>query len=97
MKATSTALAVTGALLLATPAHADEVLVGYSDLDLSSAKDRRTFKERIDIAARKVCGFHEHVTGTRIRSRGTTDCYAQAKARAMQSFAAIVAESRFGG
>lgn len=97
MKTILAALAVTGALLGAAPATAEEKFVSYADLDFSSAKDRRTFGQRIDIAARKVCGFDEHATGTRIRPRETIECYVQAKARAMRSFAAIVQANRLGG
>lgn len=54
------ALAATAALLCAGVANAGEpatqVAVRYDDLDLSTAKDAATMVERVDQAARNVCG-----------------------------------------
>lgn len=97
MKTPLIALAITGAVLAGTPAAAEEVSIRHNDLNIASAKDQRTLQQRIDIAARKVCGFHDHISGTRVRARETRRCYAQAKAQGMRSFAAIVAESHLGG
>ena len=57
----STFLAL-AALAAATPAFAetsDTVLVGYSDLNLSSPAGRQAFEGRIAAAARQVCGEYQ--------------------------------------
>lgn len=97
MKIALIALSMAGAVLAGAPATAGERSVAYKDLNFATAKAQRTLQQRIERAARKVCGFYDHDTGTRVRAPETKHCHAQAKAHGMRAFAAIVSESRLGG
>ena len=83
--------------LAAAPAFAGEVTVSYQDLDLTTAKGQKTLARRIDVAARRACGYDRVETGTRIPSREAVDCYKQAKQRSTGAMASIVDGARLGG
>lgn len=86
------------ALGAAAPAAANDFVVQYSDLDLSSAKDLKTLDRRIDTASRKYCGADVQMTGSRIRGTGTEGCVASARKLAKEQLAVIVArETAKGG
>lgn len=97
MKKTLISLAVIGALTATTPAFAENVSIEYQDLNLSSAAGQKVLANRIDRAARKVCGLDDQKSGSRIRSSKTRKCYEQAKRQATQQMAAIVDDERLGG
>lgn len=97
MKTALIALAMTGSVLAGAPASAEKATIPYEDLNLATAKGQRALEQRIDIAARKVCGFNDHITGTRVRPPGTRRCYAYAKTQGLKSLAAIVSASQLGG
>ena len=97
MKTALIALAMTGSVLAGAPASAEKATILYGDLDLATAKGLRALEQRIDIAARKICGFNDHITGTRVRSPETKRCYAHAKAQGLQTLAAIVSANQLGG
>lgn len=97
MKTTLIALAMTGAVLAGAPAAAEEMKITHDDLNLATAQGQKVLQQRIDAAARKVCGLSDIRTGTRVRSNEATDCYKQARAAANEHFAAIVANQKLGG
>ena len=90
------------AAAVAVPAHAAStdsasVAVRYSDLDLATEQGQKTLEERLDRAARQVCGLDERATGTRIAGREATACYRQAKEQLARQVARVVDNSRTGG
>ena len=74
---------------IALPASAEDVAfeVRYDDLNMESVAGQETLDNRIEVAARKACGFHAPATGTRLRSREAETCVAQLKAKAYQQMA----------
>lgn len=101
MKRTFIAFAAIGSTLAlagtAAPAYAEAMEVQYADLDLGSEAGQKVLKQRIDSAARKVCGLDQGNTGTRLRSAEATKCYREAKAKASAQFAVLVDAKRQGG
>lgn len=71
--------------------------VSYNDLDLSTEAGRAELEQRIDRAAKQVCGMEESTVGTRIRSREARTCYQQAKRELDQHFADVLRDAQFGG
>ena len=90
------ALAAAGTAL-AAPAAAETMAVQYRDLNLATAQGQKVLERRIDRAARKVCDRGVQRTGTRLPSAKVEACYRQAKAKANQTFAALVEAHRLGG
>ncbi len=85
------------ALLAAGPAFAEAVAVTYEDLDLSTEQGRDKLEQRLDRAARQVCGLDDSRTGSRIRSKDASDCYKQARKQLTDSLAAATAQKASGG
>lgn len=81
----------------AVPAQAESIEVNYADLDLTSAAGQKTLETRINGAAKRVCGYHQEVAGSRIRTRETEQCYKQAVNDATRQIAARIGDSRLGG
>ena len=88
------AIAATAALATAAPAFAGSDEVQYKDLDLSTAAGQAQLENRLDDAARAVCGMDQIQTGTRIRSREARDCYAGAKAQLSKQIATLVEKQK---
>ena len=101
MKGAYLALAAIGSTMAlvgtATPALAETMVVHYSDLNLTSQDGQVTLQRRIDAAAKKVCSYEEHRTGTRILAADSRKCYREAKAKAATQFATIIESKRLGG
>ena len=97
MKKTLISLAAIGALTATTPAFADNIAIEYRDLNLSTVEGQEALERRIDRAAREVCGIDDSMTGTRIRSSRSRECFAKVKKQASQQIAAILNEERLGG
>lgn len=97
MKSMLIAFFAAGAVLAGTPAVAENVAIQHRDLDLSTAQGQKVLEQRIDRAAREVCGLDAVRTGTRVQSSEAKRCYAQAKAQAKKSLAALVSERQLGG
>ena len=102
MNRTALLLALAAAATIAAPAHAagadnGSVAVRYTDLDLATEQGQKALDERLDSAARKVCGMDERATGTRIASREATRCYREARAQLAERFADVVSNARRGG
>lgn len=101
MKIGTLALAM-GALALTTPAFAKQadtetVAVRYSDLDLTTDAGRNELDNRLDKAAREVCGMNIKRTGTRLSSREARACYADARQILDRQFATLVQAGARGG
>jgi len=79
------------ALGVAAPAIANDFVVEYKDLDLSSAKDRKVLDRRIDTASRTYCGADRVMTGSRVKGNGTAECVASARKLAKEQLAAVIA------
>ena len=55
-------------------AQEEEFKVSYSDLDLTTEAGQKKLDARITTAARKFCGFHQHTTGSRMKSDADKAC-----------------------
>jgi UrcA family protein len=60
----------------------------YDDLDLTTETGMKKLDQRINMAARKVCGSAETLTGTRLRDKSSIDCVKEAAAKARAQIAA---------
>jgi UrcA family protein len=81
----------------AIPAQAESIDVSYADLDLTNAAGQKTLETRINAAAKRVCGYHQKVSGSRVRTRETEQCYKQAINDATRQVAARIGDTRLGG
>lgn len=70
--------------------------VSYAGLDLNTIEGQELLEQRVEIAARRVCGYNQAPTGTRMRNEAR-DCLAKARASARQQVAAIIEDQRRGG
>ena len=73
------------------------LVVTYDDLDLSSKRDQRRLKNRLDKAARVACGYQEIRTGTRGKDSDALRCYREAKASNRGTFDAVMESYAKGG
>ncbi|AKM09559.1 UrcA family protein [Croceicoccus naphthovorans] len=96
MKTVSIIAAAAG-LAIAAPAFAESVSVEYSDLNLSTEAGQKELDRRLNNAARQVCGMDQKLTGTRVPSRESRECYKNARAQFEQSIAAVTAKEARGG
>lgn len=78
------------AMVAGTSAVANDFVVKYDDLDLSSAKDRKVLEHRIDNASRVYCGADTSVTGSRVKGVGTKECVASARKLAREQLATLI-------
>lgn len=97
MKTVLIALATTATLAVAMPASAESMSVGFSDLDLTTAKGQAELDRRILKAARETCGYNDLQTGSRIIPQQIKRCVSEATRAANQQFAAIVESQQKGG
>lgn len=102
MKTLALATATIGLAFTATPAFADvdqprSQEISFAGLDLETAEGQEMLEQRIERAARSVCGFDEQRVGTRIRANNARDCLVRARASAKQQVAAIIEDQRRGG
>lgn len=97
MNKTLATLAAAGLALTATAAQAENVNVTYSDLNLNTVAGQKELSQRIDRAARDVCGYGAKRTGTRLPDLEARACYDMAKAQAGEQVAARVDEQAMGG
>lgn len=97
MKTTLATLAAAGLALSATAAQANHISVPYADLDLASAAGQQALDKRIDRAARTVCGYKLEGKRTVREESDARSCFATAKARAGEQFAAAADAATLGG
>jgi UrcA family protein len=84
-------LLASGATAQASPAEPVSVAVRYADLDLSSPKGRTMLENRIEAAAREMCGMDSALTtGSRMPSYSMRACYKKATSDIGQSIARAV-------
>ncbi|MBO6767242.1 MAG: UrcA family protein [Erythrobacter sp.] len=97
MKTTLATLAAAGLALTANAAHANSVNVTYDDLNLATEAGQKVLEQRIESAARSVCGLDRQRTGTRIPDTAARSCYKKAKASASAQVAARIKSDGLGG
>lgn len=102
MKTLALASAAVGLVLTATPAFAGSAdfrtqEVSFAGLDLDTAEGQRMLDQRVERAARAVCGYDELGVGTKIRSNEARECLVKARASAKQQVATIIEDQRRGG
>ncbi len=93
------ALAASAMTIAPTAALAQEgtsVQVTYEDLDLSTEGGVRELENRIDRAAKEICGDTAR-TGTRINNREARECVNEIKQQINAQFAELVDNARRGG
>jgi UrcA family protein len=84
-------IALSAAALVAGPqAAAQDLVIPYEDLDLSTAKGQKALDRRIESAAREYCGANEVQTGTRVKPTGVSQCIKDTRAAARQQMASLV-------
>lgn len=87
-----------GLSIPATSAFSQEsAAIEYADLNLDSPEGQKRLDLRIRKAVEQVCAVNEAPTGTRIRTRESRVCEAQAYAKAQQQVAALMEDKRLGG
>ncbi|MDE1468106.1 UrcA family protein [Aurantiacibacter sp. D1-12] len=96
LSALALAVATSGIVLSPAIAEAQDqgrtTSVSYADLDLSTDEGVETLNFRIERAARQICGFNEHETGTRIRSQETRQCVTEARERVEDNLVVVFGE-----
>ncbi|WP_379553077.1 UrcA family protein [Erythrobacter sp. W53] len=101
MKTPIIALAAASLAITASPALAggdqQTMDIQYSDLNLGSEAGIARLENRIEKAAREVCGVQTVRTGTRLKSLSGERCVKNAKAQAMKQFASVIERERLGG
>lgn len=101
MKIATRIFAATGAIALAAalPVHVSanepvRVSVKYSDLDLSTDEGRAALENRIEAAARQMCGMDGTLTtGSRMPSYSMRACYKKATSQIGESIARAIEKS----
>lgn len=81
--------AALGTMLAVQPALAESIAVPFNDLDLSTEAGQKELDKRIEVAARKVCGFDEASVGTRITTREEKACVADARKQLEKRLASL--------
>ncbi len=87
------ALAATGIVLSPAIASAQDersASISYSDLDLTTEDGIAALNQRIERAARYVCGLDDVNLGTRLRSREARQCVSEARENIEESLAEVV-------
>ena len=85
------AVAATGIVLSPTMSYAQDrsASVTYSDLDLSTDESMAELNQRIDDAARHVCGFDDPTLGSRLPSREARNCFNETRESIEESLAEV--------
>lgn len=88
------ALAATGILFSPAVVSAQEqqrsASVTYSDLDLSTDEGMTELHQRIERAARHVCGYDDPTLGSRLPSRTARVCVNETRERIEESLAEVI-------
>ncbi|QZD87021.1 UrcA family protein [Qipengyuania psychrotolerans] len=99
-----TPLLILAAVGLAIPSAAiakttetSSVTVNYRDLNLATAEGQDVLADRIEIAARQVCGYNRQLTGSRMRDRDAERCVSETTKNMNAQFAAVIEQSAKGG
>jgi len=78
------------ALAAVSPAAANDLVIQYDDLDLTSPKGQKILERRIESAARTYCGFDATQTGTRLKASGASECLSSARDAAREQMVALI-------
>ncbi|HEV2816454.1 MAG TPA: UrcA family protein [Allosphingosinicella sp.] len=94
-RSTFLALAAAAAAAIATPAaaQADSVTIGYGDLNLASQAGRAVLDQRIDGAARQLCGEFSPLELKMLTLSRT--CRASVHADARAQLARVIVDDQF--
>ena len=74
-----------------------DLVVSFDDLDLTSKRDQRTLRNRLDRAAKAACGYTEIRTGTRSKDTEALRCYREARANARSTYDRVIDQHLNGG
>jgi UrcA family protein len=77
---------------MAAPADGGALAVQYKDLDLSTPAGMNTLNQRLEKAAREVCGVGQTITGSRIPSKTARLCFDETLAQLHQQIAGLGAK-----
>ena len=100
MKTTLATVAALAFIASAAPAAAQDlpsVTVAYDDINLATPAGQKRLDRRIESAARVVCDYERHLTGTRIVNSETRMCLEKARASARADVAAAKLAATKGG
>ena len=100
MKTTLATVAALGFIASAATAAAQDlpsVTVAYDDINLATPAGQKRLDRRIESAAREVCDYQRHLTGTRIVSSEMRACLEKARASARAGGAAAKFAATRGG
>jgi UrcA family protein len=94
----SLALAATAAFAVPAAAATQTTTRGvqYKDLDLSTDAGQKVLEDRLDNAAREVCGMNEKYVGSRVVPRESRDCYRDAREQLGAQISKLVKKSAAG-
>ncbi len=93
ISAMALAVVATGIVLSPAIAYAQDertASISYSDLDLSTESGVAALEQRIERAARYVCGLDDVNLGTRLRSREARQCVSEARTSIEESLAEVI-------
>lgn len=90
-------LALTATPVLASANDVPKASIEFRDLNLDTPEGQAALDQRIEAVAREICGLDSVLTGTRIRSNSSRDCYKTALKSAKAQVAARIKEDRRGG
>lgn len=86
---------------IATPAFAEDTLVTYTDLDLTTPEGQQTLERRLTKAARKVCKMDVKGPTSLLPANSSRTCYREATQKAQGQMAVVIENaqqySRLGG
>jgi UrcA family protein len=82
---------------LAAEPQSETVAVRYTDLDLTSEAGREQLDNRLERAAREVCGMDELLVGSRLPSGESRTCYREARRNLDRQLAQLVSRKTAGG
>jgi UrcA family protein len=97
LKTITCGIALAATALAAAPAAADSRVVRYDDLNLASEAGMKKLEQRINSAARAVCGSGHDYRQSLALQAGTKKCIAEARSRAFSDFAARTNDGARGG
>lgn len=87
-------------LFAAPTAFAGTMEVHYKDLDLTTVAGQKALDRRITFAARRVCGYDQLTSGSRLPDADAIRCVKQAVTQAQDHVALAIAkasDNRLGG
>jgi UrcA family protein len=87
---------ITPAIAFAGETQTQKVTIAYKDLDLSTEAGQKELDRRMDKAARDACGMDEKVTGSRLSTSESRECYGAARTQIGQSLSHLTGNRTSG-